>query len=217
MKVKLVVIGGKQAGMEIPVKSPKFLIGRGDECHIRPQNKLVSRKHCAILVDENTVTVEDFGSTNGTLVNGERIQQQRELSNGDRLKIGPLELEVQLAANAGSEKKTPLPSLQQHAARRAGPAAGSDDELDISNWLDDLSDGQKADAPPAKPAAHQDTHAGKVMDDTQAMPVAQSPAKKNEPAPKLPGQFKQPPKPKAESSRAAAENMLRQFFPRKKP
>ena len=84
MEVKLVVVGGVQAGKEIPVPAPKFLIGRGPECRLRTQSNLVSRKHCAILIEENAAAIEDFGSTNGTHVNGVKIQQRRRLKNGDR-------------------------------------------------------------------------------------------------------------------------------------
>ena len=97
MKLKLVVIGGKKAGMEIPISMPKYLIGRGDDCHLRPQSQLVSRKHCVISTDNGSAAIEDCGSANGTLVNGEKVQRRRELKTSDRIKIGPLELEVRLA------------------------------------------------------------------------------------------------------------------------
>ncbi len=92
MEVKLIVVGGKQEGMEIPVQGPEFLIGRGEECRLRPQSTLISRKHCAILVDKDSAVLVDFGSVNGTLVNGERVQDRCELKNGDRIKIGIIEL-----------------------------------------------------------------------------------------------------------------------------
>jgi hypothetical protein len=41
VKLKLIVIVGKKAGMEIPIHVPKCFIGRGDDCHIRPQSQLV--------------------------------------------------------------------------------------------------------------------------------------------------------------------------------
>ena len=94
MNVKLVVIRGKKAGMEILISMPRCIVGRGEECHIRPQSEQVSRKHCVISVDNGSAAVEDCGSANGTFVNGDRIQRRRELRNSDRIKVGPLELEV---------------------------------------------------------------------------------------------------------------------------
>ena len=97
MEVKLVVVGGRHAGKEIPVTGPQFLIGRGERCQLRPQSDMVSREHCAIVVEEGTVVVRDLNSRNGTFVNQQRVEGSRKLHSGDRLKIGPLEFEVRLA------------------------------------------------------------------------------------------------------------------------
>ena len=96
MEFKLVVIGGKKAGMEIPISMRQCVIGRGDDCHIRPQSPLVSRRHCVISVSHSSAAIEDCGSANGTLVNGEKVHHQRELENNDRIRVGTLELEVRL-------------------------------------------------------------------------------------------------------------------------
>jgi len=223
MEVKLVVIGGKQAGMEIRVRRPKFLVGRGEECQLRPQSHLISRKHCAILVEDGSATIEDFGSTNGTFVNGEKIGQRRELANGDRIKVGKLELEARLTAGAAGKKKLKVHSVPEAAAHTVASAAGDDDE--ISQWLAEDNGGQTVAPPPDKPGAAQtevseihDTVTGKTTDDTTtSMPADQGPPKKEKRSPvKMAGQFKRPAKPVAESSRSAAEDMLRQFFPGKK-
>jgi pSer/pThr/pTyr-binding forkhead associated (FHA) protein len=56
--------------MEIPIPMPKCFIGRGDDCHIRPQSQLISRRHCVIVAANGSATIEDCGGANGTLVNG---------------------------------------------------------------------------------------------------------------------------------------------------
>ena len=104
MEVKLVVMKGKQAGKEISVPGPKFLIGRGSECQLRPQSNLVSRKHCAILVEHESVIIEDFGSTNHTFVNDEQVAAPRQIKTGDRIRVGMLELEVRLSVSMGGKK-----------------------------------------------------------------------------------------------------------------
>jgi pSer/pThr/pTyr-binding forkhead associated (FHA) protein len=65
MNVELVVIGGAKAGMEIRLLSPRFLIGRGDECQLRPRCRLVSQRHCAISADKDSAIIEDYGSAPG--------------------------------------------------------------------------------------------------------------------------------------------------------
>ncbi|MEU2347707.1 DUF3662 and FHA domain-containing protein [Modestobacter sp. NPDC013298] len=63
------------------------VIGRGTEADIRIPDTGVSRKHVDVQLAGSTVTVEDLGSTNGTLVNGRRVGRQ-DLADGDVLRIG---------------------------------------------------------------------------------------------------------------------------------
>ena len=218
MEVELVIVGGKQAGREIPVSGPEFLIGRGAECQLQPRSKLISRKHCAIVVEKDSAAIQDFGSTNGTFVNGEKIQGLRELKGGDRVKIGGLEFEVHLAVSPEGKKKPKVPNVQEAAAHTVALAAATNDDLDISGWLEEDLDGQALTPPPKKPPEAHDTVTGKNMVDTVAMPVApDQQGKKKQPPAKIVGQFQRAAKPMAESSRSAAEDMLKQFFPRKNP
>ena len=95
MDVKLRVIGGKGDGQELPVPAPKFFIGRAEDCHLRPQSDQVSRHHAVILVEEGFVAIRDFGSRNGTYVNGERVDRGV-LNPGDEVMIGKFHLIVAL-------------------------------------------------------------------------------------------------------------------------
>ncbi|MDA0284142.1 MAG: FHA domain-containing protein [Planctomycetota bacterium] len=90
----LKVVGGKQDGKLIPLNTKKFLIGREQDCHLRPGSESVSRHHCAIAIDDFTVRVRDLGSSNGTYVNGKRIIGVHDANPGDALKIGSLEFEI---------------------------------------------------------------------------------------------------------------------------
>jgi pSer/pThr/pTyr-binding forkhead associated (FHA) protein len=220
MEVKLVVIGGKHAGTAIPIPGPKFLIGRGEGCHFRPQSHLVSRKHCAIVVQEGSVTIEDAGSTNGTFVNDERVQQQRELKSGDRIKVGGFELEVELSATLEGKKKPKVNNVQEAAARTVAASVSPEGELDVSGWLADEEAEQKPASPSPKAAAAQDTFVGKVTDDTTTMQASQGAAEKEKdkqkPRPKPGSTSLRAAKPMADSSRTAAEDVLRHLFPRRK-
>ena len=90
----LKVVGGTQDGKLIPLQTSKFLIGREQDCHLRPGSESVSRHHCAISVDDYTVRVRDLGSSNGTWINGKRIIGVQESQPGDRLRVGSLEFEI---------------------------------------------------------------------------------------------------------------------------
>jgi hypothetical protein len=63
------------------------VIGRGTEADIRLPDTGVSRKHVDVVLDGGVATVEDLGSTNGTLVNGRRVSRLA-LADGDVIRIG---------------------------------------------------------------------------------------------------------------------------------
>lgn len=90
----LKVVGGKQDGKLIPLNTKKFLIGREQDCHLRPASESVSRHHCAITIDDFTVRVRDLGSSNGTSINGKRILGVHEANPGDALQVGNLDFEI---------------------------------------------------------------------------------------------------------------------------
>lgn len=136
MDVKLKILVGSSAGQEIPVKDPIYLIGRADECQLRPKSAHISRRHCEIAQQDARTTVRDLNSRTGTWVNGVRIPVDRrvELNTGDQLKIGPLEFEVLVAHSLGGKKKPKVESLEE-AASRTAQAAPADAQLDVAQWL----------------------------------------------------------------------------------
>lgn len=134
MEVRLKVLVGKSAGQELLIPGPKFFIGRAEDCQLRPRSDLISRHHCALLVEDGFVAIRDFGSKNGTLVNGERVAGERELKAGDKLVVGPLEFEVCILATIVAKKRPKVESVKEAAARTA---EGSDDKVDVTQWLTD--------------------------------------------------------------------------------
>lgn len=137
MEVRLKVLVGANAGKEVLVTGPKFLIGRAEDCHLRPRSDLISRHHCVLVQEQGYLGLRDFGSKNGTLVNGERVVGEVELKAGDRIKLGPLEFEVAIGSVAPVKKKPPVESVQEAAKRTAEAAASASkaSDMDVSQWL----------------------------------------------------------------------------------
>ena len=96
MVVRLVVTNGKYAGRELRVRGSRLLIGRAKDCHLRLYDPSVSRHHCGIMVKEESVAVRDLQSRGGTFVNASRLQEQCDLNDGSRLRVGRTEFEVRL-------------------------------------------------------------------------------------------------------------------------
>jgi len=69
-------------------------IGRSTGADFIVEAPLVSRVHCRLTAGATELEVLDLDSTNGTFVNGERVER-RTLKPGDRLGVGRVELLVQ--------------------------------------------------------------------------------------------------------------------------
>jgi pSer/pThr/pTyr-binding forkhead associated (FHA) protein len=69
-------------------------IGRAKGADIVLDAALVSRVHCRLEAGKDGVAVTDLSSTNGTYVNGRRVERAT-LSVGDRLRVGRVELTLE--------------------------------------------------------------------------------------------------------------------------
>ncbi len=69
------------------------VIGRGAECRVCLEDEFVSQLHARILKVKDGYILEDLGSTNGTYINGNRINYPVGLRYGDRITIGGTVLE----------------------------------------------------------------------------------------------------------------------------
>ena len=83
----LVVDKGPQSGMSYVLADGLTTIGRHPESDIFLDDVTVSRHHCRLVVHDDKLAVEDSGSTNGTYVNGDRIDRSL-LVPGDELLVG---------------------------------------------------------------------------------------------------------------------------------
>jgi pSer/pThr/pTyr-binding forkhead associated (FHA) protein len=99
-------------------------IGRHPTNVVSLPDATVSGSHARIVVDERGSFVEDLGSVNGTIVDGQRVpsHQRQPLSGGERLSIGPFQLayasETMLDRRAPIAEPAPAPS---NARRRVPP------------------------------------------------------------------------------------------------
>ena len=83
----LVVIYGEELGKKHNLDAPSFILGRSSKCDIQIDQESVSRNHAKIVNAGKSVLIRDLGSTNGTYVNDELIDEQV-IRDGDFIKIG---------------------------------------------------------------------------------------------------------------------------------
>jgi PAS domain-containing protein len=91
--LKLTVVSGPNRGASFPLTAGETSIGRQmGNVIVLPSNR-VSKKHCALEVEGDRISVKDLGSSNGTFVNGV-LTKGRELRAGDRISIGEFVFEL---------------------------------------------------------------------------------------------------------------------------
>jgi len=83
----LVVIYGLDLGKKYNLDKPSLIIGRSSKAEIQIDQESVSRNHCKIINTGKTIMLRDLGSTNGTYVNDELIDEYV-MRDGDFIKIG---------------------------------------------------------------------------------------------------------------------------------
>lgn len=90
----LVILDGSNKGLRFLIENVSTSIGRNSKADICLDDAVASRHHTTLYYekgDENhplSCTMVDIGSRNGTFVNGERIEGEVELNDGDRILIG---------------------------------------------------------------------------------------------------------------------------------
>jgi pSer/pThr/pTyr-binding forkhead associated (FHA) protein len=115
MNVKLIVVQGRPRGKCLIFPEGEYFIGRGTECHIRPNSEWVSRQHCLLRVAPGGISIRDLSSRNGTLVNGARVVEEQRLQHDDLLQVGPLVLRVLLEDPLGSPAPPTAPPVVEPA------------------------------------------------------------------------------------------------------
>ena len=76
----------------IPIDRAVILVGRGEDCDVLiTGSKKISRKHCCLVQSDQCFLIRDLGSTNGVWVNGKRVDQEAEITEGDRVAIADVQ------------------------------------------------------------------------------------------------------------------------------
>ena len=88
LRFAVAVLSGPQASTVITIEKPLVIVGREDG-DLVTRDPEVSRRHASLEVRrDGTVWLEDLGSTNGTFVNGQRIEGMVQVSNREEFTCG---------------------------------------------------------------------------------------------------------------------------------
>lgn len=90
MKLHLTITSGMLSGREFELETGFMTIGRGENCTVRFDpigERIASKQHAFIEAKPDGYYITDNNSTNGTIVNGQRVQKQK-LNDGDAVQFG---------------------------------------------------------------------------------------------------------------------------------
>ena len=175
--------GAEPQRFEMPDAATEITIGRAVDCQWVIPSGAVSRRHAVLRRRGTELVVEDLGSSNGTMVNGQRLTGARALRDQDKLQLGAVEIRVVIPepppqsdatiALDATRKMTPEPVAEPTRVRPPSPSP----------------------APPAQPV---DAHSGKTATETVS-PRSAQPTAPPTPAPRPPAASSAaPPAPSAE-------------------
>ena len=154
--------GAERQRFELPETATEVTIGRSADCQWVIPSGAVSRRHAVLRRHGNELVVEDLGSSNGTMVNGERLRGPRTLCDQDKLQLGAVEIRVVIPEPAPAADETIAFDAQQ--TRIAPPSPPP---------------------PPALPAPERQ-HSGKTA--TQTAPPRPVPSLPSAPPPPAPSE-----------------------------
>ncbi len=202
---------------EITIRGPRFVIGSDPQCSLCCQSRLVSPRHCELLVDQRGVRLRHLSADQPTRVNGQPVEQECELQAGDHLAIGRLEFEVLIAAPIGRSGQSPAKRLPQE------PAVDDDNSAEENNAFEKLlekGDEQErkyrqqhpesrylhVEPRPPENEPEEETEAAEPEDQAARRKWGKKHAKP------LPGKLPKPEEPTPEDSTEAARDALRKLF-----
>ncbi len=105
------------------------VFGRREDSDFRIPLSDISRKHCRLVRDteNDSLRIEDLGSSNGTFVNGNRVSDA-EVHAGDTIGVGPVTFVLQVNGLPAEDEMQPIMSAGGAATAPAATAAVAEDE-----------------------------------------------------------------------------------------
>src|SRR5947209_3795325 len=105
----------------LELHKPVITIGRGNANDLVLNDSSVSRLHAVVKLTGDSIMIADRGSTNGVVLNGERISDETELKNGDIAVLGSYELRLEHVDSKDLlVRKADIPSTLNQIIRGGG-------------------------------------------------------------------------------------------------
>lgn len=92
----------------------KTTVGRDEKNSLVLRDRLVSRRHCEILVHGSEVIIRDLDSHNGTFVDGVRLNKQSQVKSGQVIHFGYVEARLEIGPGADDSEDSSFSAIRSH-------------------------------------------------------------------------------------------------------
>ncbi len=146
--VNLVLFKKDGSRKSFPLPSNITIVGRRHDCDLCIPLMVVSRRHCQMSLNKESLKIRDLDSRSGTFLNGNRISEAT-VQAGDYITIGPLTFLLQIGGEPKKivppqqPKTTSAPKKPPAQKAQANESSGSFPELEIDDsdsFLGELED-----------------------------------------------------------------------------
>lgn len=127
----LKTVRGEQPGEIHRITGSRTVLGRNPKCEVVLDNIAVSRQHAQILETQGRYLLEDLRSRNQTFLNGQVVEGQVELKDGDRIKICGLVFEFTDERRRATTNSSSFPHAPTRAMEVLEVATGEGSSADI--------------------------------------------------------------------------------------
>src|SRR5829696_7314242 len=104
----IAIVGGPEDGRIAECDEQPIVLGRHGTLQLA--DRKVSKRHATLRCDGDEWYIDDLGSTNGTYVNGDRVQRSRRVSEGDKVELGST---VMVISRLTAAQRKPEPSAHE--------------------------------------------------------------------------------------------------------
>lgn len=165
-----------------PLAGPPIVVGRHPDCQFvvnGPNAEKASSRHLQILTDGDHVFIEDLGSSNGTLLNGDRCQSRQPLRTGDKVQLGSTGPDLDFKF-VEVDSVPPIPARPESTPRSAhdSPRSLPTPASFIGGQSNSLSDAPVPSAPVPNQANKQSAPIQSATETANPQPIPDTPSHK---------------------------------------
>lgn len=153
MKLQLTINGGKLAGQTFDLETGFLTIGRGEMCSVRfdaQSERIASKQHAFIEAKADGFYITDNKSTNGTFVNGQRIDSAR-INSGDQIQFGTNGVMGTIRIEASQPQAAAAPQSYRQFEVQQFEQTAAQEPVSVSASLKNLGLGHIAIQPDVRP------------------------------------------------------------------